>query len=446
MNKILVPIGYMGSGSSAVTDILAEIDGCSARDGDFEFVFLHCPNGVFDLEDKLLHGNNAIRSDEALHSFLGTMKQLCTKKYWWVGHYNEHVGPGFYDLCLRFVDELTFSRPNYYWYWQENTNARMFVELCIRKIVWLLTMKKVLLRKPRTYYDTMLSIPTEEEFYSAASRFISGVMDEIGLQVKKIESDGRIKVCSVGWVWTSALYNDQVVFQNGVIGVVGCDGKIEDAKNDSGKLYIDIGCTSKEDTEKYVKVGDYAGFVGPWYELQNGRISAKTFDDRVGCFMLLEAVKRNKGDCPNDVYYVFSVQEEVGCRGAVTAAHQIRPDIGISVDVTPDHAYPCDLEGCNAVGEGISVTLGDPSAMLDEELVSEMLACCEENGIRYQRGVMDRGGTDASSMNQSGDGVRVAGIAVVDRYPHSKCSVIAKDDVTAGIDLLDKYTHRVFKF
>ena len=101
MNKILVPIGYMGSGSSAVTDILAEIDGCSARNGDFEFVFLHCPNGVFDLEDKLLHGNNAIRSDEALHSFLGTMKQLCTKKYWWVGHYNEHVGPGFYDLCLR---------------------------------------------------------------------------------------------------------------------------------------------------------------------------------------------------------------------------------------------------------------------------------------------------------------------------------------------------------
>ena len=204
MNKILVPTGYMGSGSSAVTDILAEIDGCSARDGDFEFVFLHCPNGVFDLEDKLLLGNNAIRSDEALHSFLGTMKQLCTKKYWWVGHYNEHVGPGFYDLCLRFVDELTFSRPNYYWYWQENTNARMFVELCIRKIVWLLTLKKVLLRKPRTYYDTMLSIPTEEEFYSAASRFISGVMDEIGLQEHNIVLDQLLLPHNLSaWIITS---------------------------------------------------------------------------------------------------------------------------------------------------------------------------------------------------------------------------------------------------
>lgn len=271
-------------------------------------------------------------------------------------------------------------------------------------------------------------------------------MDEIGLQVKKIEGDGRIRVQNVGWVWTAALYNDQVVFQNGTIGVVGCCGRIEEAKNDSGKLYIDIGCTTKEDAEKYVKVGDYCGFVGPYYELQNGRISAKTFDDRAGCFLLLEALKRNKGEGPNDVYYVFSVQEEVGCRGSKAAAVQVKPDMGISVDVTPDHFYPCDLEGSSAVGEGVSVTLGDPSAMLDEYLVDEMLACCEENGIPYQRGVMDRGGTDASSMNLSNEGVRVAGIALVDRYPHSKCSVISKRDVEAAIDLIDRYTHREFVF
>lgn len=274
---------------------------------------------------------------------------------------------------------------------------------------------------------------------------LSAHMDEVGLQVKKIESDGRIRVCRVGWVWTSALYNDQVVFQNGTIGVVAC-GDIEGAKNDAGKLYIDIGCTTKEDAEKYVQVGDYCGFIGPWYELQNGRISAKSFDDRAGCFLLLEALRRNTGDCPNDVYYVFSVQEEVGCRGSKTAAAQVKPDMGISVDVTPDHFYPCDLEGCNAVGDGISVTLGDPSAMLDEYLVDEMLRCCQEHEIPYQRGVMDRGGTDASSMNLSNEGVRVAGIALVDRYAHSKCSVIAKQDVEAGIDLLHQYTHRVFQF
>jgi len=271
-------------------------------------------------------------------------------------------------------------------------------------------------------------------------------MDEIGLQVKKIEGDGRIRVCRVGWVWTSALFNDKVVFQNGTVGVVGCEGDIESAKNDAGRLYIDIGCTSKEDAEQYVKVGDYCGFIGQYYELKNERITAKSFDNRVGCYILIEAMKRNLGEGPNDVYYVFSVQEELGCRGAKTAAEQIRPDIGISVDVTPDHAYPGDLSGANAVGAGVGVKLGDPSAIMDEDLVSEMIACCEENGIKYQRDVMDRGGTDASSMNLSGAGVRVAGISIVDRFPHSQSSIISKEDVRNAIELTDKYTHRTFIF
>ncbi|MBQ9951251.1 MAG: M42 family metallopeptidase [Clostridia bacterium] len=269
-------------------------------------------------------------------------------------------------------------------------------------------------------------------------------MDELGLQVKKICGDGRIKVCKVGWVWTSALYNDKVIFQNGVVGVVGSDGDI--SKNDVGNLFIDIGCTSKEDVEKYVKVGDYCGFIGHYYELQNERICSKSFDNRVGCYMLIEALRRNKGEGPNDVYYVFSVQEEIGCRGSQVAAEQIHPDIGISIDVTPDHFFPCDLTGCNAVGEGVGVKLGDPSAMLDEYLVDEMLACAEENGIHYQRDVMDRGGTDASSMNLSGVGVRVCGISIVDRFPHSQSSIISKSDVRNGIELVDRYTHREFNF
>lgn len=275
---------------------------------------------------------------------------------------------------------------------------------------------------------------------------LSAHMDEIGLQVKNIEPDGRIRVCRVGWVWTSALYNDKVIFQNGTVGVVGCDGDIEQAKNNAGKLYIDIGCTSKEDCEKYVQVGDYCGFIGGYYELQNDRICAKSFDDRVGCYLLIEAIKRNQGQCPNDIYYVFSVQEEVGCRGAQVAAAQIHPDMGISIDVTPDHFYPSDLSGCNVVGNGVGVKLGDPSAMLDEYLVDEMLACCKEHNIPHQRDVMDRGGTDASSMNLSGVGVRVAGISIVDRYAHSQSSVISKQDVLAAIDLIHHYTHRTFVF
>lgn len=271
-------------------------------------------------------------------------------------------------------------------------------------------------------------------------------MDEIGFQVTHIEGDGRIKVYSVGWTWTSAIYNDKVIFQNGVIGVVGCDGPVEEAQNKAQALYIDIGCTSKEETMKYVQPGDYCGFIGKYYELQNDRISAKSLDDRVACYVLIEAIKKNQGQYPNDIYYVFTVQEEVGCRGSVVAAERIKPDIGVSVDVTPDHYYPCDLKGCNEVGKGVGVTFGNPSAMLDEYLVNEMVKTCEDNAIDYQRDVMDRGGTDASSMNRAYYGTRVAGISIVDRYPHSQSSVISKHDVECAIELVDKYSAREFTF
>ena len=271
-------------------------------------------------------------------------------------------------------------------------------------------------------------------------------MDEIGFQVTHIEGDGRIKVYSVGWTWTSAIYNDKVIFQNGVIGVVGCDGPVEEAQNKAQALYIDIGCTSKEETMKYVQPGDYCGFIGKYYELQNDRISSKSLDDRVACYVLIEAIKKNPGQYPNDIYYVFTVQEEVGCRGSVVAAERIKPDIGVSVDVTPDHYYPCDLKGCNEVGKGVGVTFGNPSAMLDEYLVDEMVKTCEENEIDYQRDVMDRGGTDASSMNRAYNRTRVAGISIVDRYPHSQSSVISKHDVECAIELVDKYSAREFIF
>ena len=271
-------------------------------------------------------------------------------------------------------------------------------------------------------------------------------MDEIGFQVTHIEGDGRIKVYSVGWTWTSAIYNDKVIFQNGVIGVVGCDGPVEEVQNKAQALYIDIGCTSKEETMKYVQPGDYCGFIGKYYELQNDRISAKSLDDRVACYVLIEAIKKNQGQYPNDIYYVFTVQEEVGCRGSVVAAERIKPDVGVSVDVTPDHYYPCDLKGCNEVGKGVGVTFGNPSAMLDEYLVDEMVKTCEDNAIDYQRDVMDRGGTDASSMNRAYYGTRVAGISIVDRYPHSQSSVISKHDVECAIELVDKYSAREFTF
>lgn len=270
-------------------------------------------------------------------------------------------------------------------------------------------------------------------------------MDEIGFMVKTIESDGRLRVCNLGWNWTGSAYNGRVQFKNGVQGVVSCVGPIEEAKNKAGKLYIDIGATSKEDALEVVHLGDACGYMGEYLELRNDRICSKSLDNRIGCYQLIEALKENKG-CVNDIYYVFCVQEELGCRGSKPAAEQIRPDIGIAVDISPAHDYPCDLEGSNEVDGGIGIKICDPSVVSDEDVVAAMIECCEEKEIPYQREVIDQGGTDASSMNLSGFGVRSGGIVVVTRYPHCQSAVASKKDIEGGIDLINAFSQYKFQF
>lgn len=188
-NKIIVPTGYMSSGSSAVTDLIAEFEGYESANGSFEYVFLHCPNGVFDLEDKLLRGNNAIRSDEALHSFCSTMRQLFDKKYWWVGNYNKIIGESFWKDTQDYIKELTQYQPDFYWYYQENTDVKMFFQLIARRIVRLLTLNKVELKKPLLYPQMWISYVTEEEFYQASKTYIYKVLNKLGLSEKNIILD-----------------------------------------------------------------------------------------------------------------------------------------------------------------------------------------------------------------------------------------------------------------
>lgn len=271
-------------------------------------------------------------------------------------------------------------------------------------------------------------------------------MDEIGLMVKKIEEDGRLLVCNVGWNWTASAYNTRVVFRNGIYGVVSSMKNIEDAHNDPNALFIDIGAKSKEDALKYVHVGSVCGYCGEYLPLANDLVCSKTFDDRVGCFQLIEALRENDGTYPNDIYYVFTVQEEVGCRGSKTTAAFIKPDIGIAVDVTPAHDYPCDLTGSNAIGEGIGIKVADPSVLCDEDVVAAMEQCCRHKDIPFQYEVIDKGGCDASSMNLSNFGVRAGGISVVTRYAHCNSSVISKEDAEAGIRLCTAFSKYEFQF
>lgn len=189
MHKIIVPTGYMGSGSSAITDLLSEIDSYDADQGSFEYVFLHCPNGVFDLENKLLMGNNALRSDEALRTFRATMKQLFDKKYWWVGHYKDVLSPRFMEHTEEYIQSLVQYRPAFYWYWQENADWRMILKLIFKRLAELVTLKKVQLPKPLVYENMAVSYVSAEEFYKKTQVYLNKLWNEQGLNERNLILD-----------------------------------------------------------------------------------------------------------------------------------------------------------------------------------------------------------------------------------------------------------------
>ncbi len=188
-NKIIVPTGYMGSGSSAITDLVDGIESVDVSRNTFEYVFLHCPNGVFDLEDKLLIGNNAVRSDEALHNFHRTMKQLYDKKYWWVGHYKEHVGTEFWKETEKYIKELTEFELDYYWYYQENVVAKMVPALIKNKILKRIPGARKYVRKPLAYTPMWVSYMTPEKFYEVTQNYLYRIFDLMGKQEKSIVLD-----------------------------------------------------------------------------------------------------------------------------------------------------------------------------------------------------------------------------------------------------------------
>lgn len=180
MKRIIVPAGYMGSGSSAVTDLVSEFKNCSNDHKDFEFVFLHCPDGLFDLEDKLLIGNTPLRSDEAIRSFESQMNDLYCKKFWWIGDYRKKIGREFDSATKRFIHNIEQYNFPGFWYNHEKVNTKMFFKLFIRKPFKIILSRFVKFKKITKYKDGMrISFIKAEEFYAAAHEYIYSVIEAI---------------------------------------------------------------------------------------------------------------------------------------------------------------------------------------------------------------------------------------------------------------------------
>ncbi len=263
---------------------------------------------------------------------------------------------------------------------------------------------------------------------------VSAHMDEIGLMATFVEENGFIRFCSIGGIRPANLVNTKVIFQNGIIGVVGAEEKADPAKLKVEDMFIDIGASDREDALSLIEIGDVAGYYTK-FALMGGRVTSKSMDDRVACYIAIETLKNIK-DCPNDLYFVFSTQEEVGLRGAKGAAFSVDPDMGIALDVTKTGDTPEANKMAVKLGNGAAIKIKDGSILCHRDVVDILKNIAIRENIKWQPEVLLSGGTDAGAIHVSRAGVPSGGISIPCRYIHSPSETVSMDDVVACTKLL----------
>lgn len=259
-------------------------------------------------------------------------------------------------------------------------------------------------------------------------------MDEIGVIATFIDDNGFIRFSNVGGVSQLTALGQRVRFRNGTTGTVSKEEKLEDIRGlKLTKMYIDIGCRSREETEKLVRIGDTANFVGDFTVQGNCAIS-KAMDDRSGCAVLIELIK-SLPKTDNEIYFVFTTQEEVGLRGAKTAAFGIMPDCAIALDVTITGDTPeCDKREVK-LGGGPAIKVKDSSYLAHPAIRRELENLAVENGIPYTLELLDRGGSDPGAIQTTGMGVPCGGISIPCRYVHSPAEMVSLEDLENCVKL-----------
>lgn len=262
---------------------------------------------------------------------------------------------------------------------------------------------------------------------------IAAHMDEIGVIVSHVDRNGFVRFTNNGGVFGRYTLGARIRFMNGVTGIVGYD-KLEQVEQAPAmnKMYIDVGATSRSDCP--VKVGDFGAFDRSYMEMGD-RLVAKSMDDRSGVVVLIETLRSIKLT-PHDLYFVFTTQEEVGSRGAGTAAYGIKPDIGIAVDVTGTGDTPASLKMAMELGKGPCIKVRDPGMLSDPRVVEWMINTAEKAKIPYQREVLLVGSTDARAIQTSRAGVMAGAMSIPCRYIHSASEMVDLNDLKNSVKLL----------
>ncbi|MDR1806158.1 MAG: M42 family peptidase [Clostridium sp.] len=260
-------------------------------------------------------------------------------------------------------------------------------------------------------------------------------MDEVGFLVRHIDGDGLLYVAAVGGVEASAALGARVRV-NGHGGVFGAkpvhllDGEGKSKLPPAASLYVDIGASSREEAEALVSLGDAVCFERQYTSTQAGCVMSPALDDRAGCAILLDILLNT--DLPVDA--AFTVQEEVGTRGAQAAAYSLEPSVALVLEATTAADLPITAQNKRVceLGKGAALSFMDNGTIYDKELFALALAAAEREGIAAQVKSMVAGANDAAAIHKSRGGVHTLAISLPCRYLHSPCGVIDLRDLQAA--------------
>ncbi len=266
---------------------------------------------------------------------------------------------------------------------------------------------------------------------------LSAHVDEIGVIVTHVDERGFLRFLPLGGVRPHSCLGGRVRFMNGVMGVIGA----EQLGNPAGlpafeQLYIDTGVSKRQESK--IGVGDVAVFDRPFLDLGQRWVS-KAMDDRIGVAILIETLRllfETKLQSPHEFYFVFSSQEEVGLRGATTAAFGIDPDLGLAVDVTAVGDTPQGLAMDVALGKGPAIKVRDQRILADPRVVDWMVKTAKGAGLPYQLEILKLGSTDASAIQLTRAGVLAGCVSIPCRYIHTPSEMVDQQDVENAVKLM----------
>jgi endoglucanase len=297
------------------------------------------------------------------------------------------------------------------------------------------------------YTDNMGNLITVKKSKNSPNKkkiMVAAHMDEIGFIVTHITKDGFLKFHTLGGFDPKTLTAQRVIVhgKKDLIGVMGTKPihvmSPEEQKKipKSSDYFIDLGMKKKE-VEKYIEIGNPVTREREFIEMGDC-VNCKSIDNRISVYILIEILRKIKNP-PYDVYGVFTVQEEMGMRGANVATHLINPDFALALDTTIAFDVPGaqEHEKVTSLGEGAAIKIMDASVICDSRMVEFLKSTAAENSITWQPEILTAGGTDTAMMQKTGKNGAISGaVSIPTRHIHQVIEMAHKEDVISCIDLL----------